>query len=102
MLSYMINLEVEEFSHPSKSCKMTFSFRSNPTLKMKPSLRFMTLPSLDTGNFTPLRSNGSTLLNTRPTTALTTAPTLSLLTCSLTTTLQNLIGLLRSSVRISG
>ncbi|XP_071069536.1 testis-specific Y-encoded protein 3-like [Dasypus novemcinctus] len=30
MLSYMINLEVEEFSYPRKSCKITFSFRSNP------------------------------------------------------------------------
>ncbi|XP_071069499.1 testis-specific Y-encoded protein 3-like [Dasypus novemcinctus] len=30
MLSYMINLEVEEFNHPRKSCKITFSFRSNP------------------------------------------------------------------------
>ncbi|XP_048192971.1 testis-specific Y-encoded protein 9-like, partial [Perognathus longimembris pacificus] len=30
MLSYMINLEVQELRHPKSSCKITFYFRNNP------------------------------------------------------------------------
>ncbi|XP_048193027.1 testis-specific Y-encoded protein 9-like [Perognathus longimembris pacificus] len=30
MLSYMINLEVQELRHPKRSCKITFYFRNNP------------------------------------------------------------------------